>query len=206
MPYRFVWCVVMFAIGFVVQPALAQVEHKLVEARAIHELPPMRFEMLLSFVTGTLFTVCAFSAIRPTQILVRSLVCGLCYLATILDLKYRIIPNEIILGLLASGVISLLFGVQQISFGSALGGFGVCFALFLLPFTIGRKVGGGDVKLAAAIGFCVGFHGALTVTVIMGTMILLYTLLAKGTFFEAIKSMIPMAPFVTVAFLVFILL
>lgn len=206
MQYKWVWMIALFAVGLLAQPVFAHAELKMTQARALAEAPPMRFALLLPFAIGMLFAACTFSAETVGQMLLHIVMFGLCYLATVMDLKYRLIPNEIVVGLLVAGAVGNLLGVAPTGLLSACGGFGIIFLLFTLPYLFGRKVGGGDVKLAAAIGFCAGFRGALIVTVIMGLMILLYTTLSKGTIYETMKNMIPMAPFVTAAFLVFILL
>jgi len=135
------------------------------------------------------------------------------YIAAVLDIKTRRIPNKIVLAMLASWVLFMtprLFFDTEASvmmlrdsmLGMLIGG-----GMFLLVYLISKKgLGGGDVKFMAAAGLYVGFEGTIS-------SILLGTILAAVTGLVLIlirkigrKDAIPLAPFlfigiVTVLFL-----
>ena len=122
--------------------------------------------------------------------------------ATLMDGAYRIIPNDIVLALiglkLLYGGLKLLGvpGVAEFRFLPALAGFGACFIIFLLPAFRGRNIGAGDVKLAAAMGFCLGLKNSLTAVVLMGLAVLGYMMVkSRLPLMKTVKSTIPMAPF-----------
>ncbi len=119
---------------------------------------------------------------------------------TEIDLKKRIIPNELIVFLI---VWSLAFGLPRVidfNLPYSLAGMAACFMLFLLPAALKKRVGAGDVKLAAALGFCVGIPGCLYAIALMGLLVFLCIMLTgRETFLMMIKRLVPMGPFMAAA-------
>lgn len=136
-----------------------------------------------------------------------------CEIISVFDLHHRIIPNDAVTAIF---IIKLLFGVPSL-FGlqcfvqfrivQSLLGLVVCFVVFCLPSFFGKNVGAGDVKLASALGFCLGLTNALFAVVIMGLVILTYGFVQRQmpvlSFF---KNMIPMGPFIAFGMMVVLLL
>ena len=122
---------------------------------------------------------------------------------SVLDLNYRVIPNDAVLVTLCFKVLLLITGLtdaESIGSGiiSSLAGFAVCFLVFAFPSALGKKVGAGDVKLAAAFGFLLGIRASVTGLVIMGLMVLGSTLLQrKMPISRYLVSEIPMGPFIS---------
>lgn len=107
--------------------------------------------------------------------------------ASWIDTKTRLIPNRltypmVLFGISGNGLVSLvasdemagMAGIEQSLTGSA-----VCFGLMLLLF-LSNATGGGDVKLATAIGAFLGpQNGLMTIAwchVLAGTFVLLWML------------------------------
>lgn len=122
----------------------------------------------------------------------------------ITDIKERIIPNELTLSVIA---VTLVFGIPGL-FGAkgfpsfslkySLLGFAACMVIFLLPSLFKKNVGAGDVKLAAAMGFCLGFWNSMLGIVLMGILVLVYTFMQKELpMLSFVKSFIPMGPFLS---------
>ncbi len=193
-------------LGASVAPLLSFAENSMVKKRG---LEPMTVPKWTKFagpaVCAVLFWLTLFQSVSGLQLAVRWSAVALCWLAAIFDYKYRLIPNSVVLGLLATGTVAQIFGCASTDFFSALAGFAVSGLLFIVPFIFGKTVGAGDVKLAAAVGFCAGLTGSLTVIVIMGMLILLYMLFIKGTVFEMLHTWVPMGPFVATAYLLFLI-
>ena len=133
--------------------------------------------------------------------------------AALADLRARVIPNEMVLALLG---VTLLFGIPG-ALGAegfpawrpllALLGLVVCFVIFLLPAALSKQVGAGDIKLAGAMGFCLGLWGGLFAVVLMGLMVLAYTVLQyRIPTLIFLKSKIPMGPFLAAAMVGMLLL
>ncbi len=113
-----------------------------------------------------------------------------------IDARHRIIPNELILALLVLSIGFGAAGVTGIDWLSSLGGFAACIVLFLLPALLSKKVGAGDVKLAAAMGFCVGLMGSLYAITMMGVLVLVYVAVQfRIPMIQRLKTLVPMGPF-----------
>jgi len=89
---------------------------------------------------------------------------GLLLACSFSDIKFRIIPNTIVLAIIVIGFSLNLFTLQGVGSQNAVLGFGAGF-LILLPFYIFASLGAGDVKLMAAIGSVVGLDKVLDVIV-----------------------------------------
>ncbi len=117
-----------------------------------------------------------------------------------IDAKHRVIPNELWLAVLVFAVAFGVSGAIRFQIWQSLLGFAVCFVIFFLPSLFGQKIGAGDVKLAAAMGFALGLTGSLYAIACMGAMVLLYLLLDQSTpLAQRLKTMIPMGPFLALA-------
>ena len=123
-----------------------------------------------------------------------------CASVSCIDARHRIIPNELVLALLAFAIAFGAAGATQIDWLSSLGGFAVCFVLFLLPALFSKKVGAGDIKLAAAMGFCVGLMGSLYAVTMMGVLVLAYVAVQyRIPIVQRLKTLVPMGPFLAAA-------
>ncbi|MEG1547259.1 MAG: A24 family peptidase [Clostridia bacterium] len=121
----------------------------------------------------------------------------------VIDAHKRIIPNEMVIAIMALTAAFGLPGLISFKLTSSLLGFVCCFILFLTPVLLKKNVGAGDVKLAAAMGFCTGLTGSMYAVAIMGGLILLYTVAQDNIpLAAAVKQIIPMGPFIAVALLV----
>ena len=81
----------------------------------------------------------------------------LCLLVFIFDLKERRIPNFILFMVLILKVFSMILYFDFVSvFDSVFAGIFALF-VFLIPKFIGMKIGWGDIKYSAVLGFWLGF-------------------------------------------------
>tara|TARA_B100000686_G_C16570147_1_gene852486 strand:- start:152 stop:769 length:618 start_codon:yes stop_codon:yes gene_type:complete len=116
---------------------------------------------------------------------------------TMIDIKYRIIPDSITLPGIAFGFIagSYLNGFFPSFIGFLLGG--VLF--YLLALVSKGGMGGGDIKLIAALGALLGWQKVLLV-IFLGSLIgtiYSFPFLLSGK--KCRKSLIPFGPFLAVA-------
>ncbi|MCL2125164.1 MAG: prepilin peptidase [Oscillospiraceae bacterium] len=130
------------------------------------------------------------------------------YIASVTDIKAKKIPNKLIISMMASWIVIMLPKIFwdtdaaiAIAADSALG-FVIGGGLFLLVYIISRKgLGGGDVKLVAAIGLYLGYGGVLSVMLvgtILGSLFSLTLIMAKKI---GRKDAIPLAPFLYIGLL-----
>lgn len=123
-----------------------------------------------------------------------------------IDAIHRIIPNELVLAILALTAVFGLTGAIPFQIWQSLLGLVVCFVIFFLPGLFGKNIGAGDVKFAAAMGFALGLTGSLYAIVCMGVLVLAYMLLDhRLPLAQRLKTMIPMGPFLSLALVVVLL-
>ncbi len=92
-------------------------------------------------------------------------VVGLLVVAAVTDIRSRRIPNWLTFAMLLSGIAQSFTPAGMVSPGASMLGFAVGFALPFVLFAMGA-LGGGDVKLLAALGAWFGPQAALNLFVI----------------------------------------
>ena len=111
---------------------------------------------------------------------------------TYYDLRYRRIPNLLILFALIAGLaINTAFGGWQGAL-SSLEGFGLAFVPMFLMHLFGA-MGAGDVKLFGAIGAVLGVGMvplAFVVVVMFGAALAVYSMLRAGTVFSTLHGVL----------------
>ena len=135
------------------------------------------------------------------------------YITSVLDMKFKKIPNGLILLMLASWALIMiprLFYETDKSITLLLDsaiGFAVGGGMFLLVYLISRKgLGGGDVKFMAAAGLYLGLGGVLpamlcgtVIAAITGFVLILLKKIGR-------KDPIPLAPFLYIGILLTVFL
>ena len=118
-------------------------------------------------------------------------------LIAIIDLRIRLVPNELVLVMLALGS---AFQVLHSGFGSLLTS-AACMIAMIVLFTAAAgfvgfgKVGAGDVKLAAAMGLALGYPNIIIALAVLCAALFLYILTGLILKKLTLKSMFPFAPF-----------
>lgn len=100
------------------------------------------------------------------------------------DIRERIIPNVVPVGLIFAGILELVISYKldflYISLSQRALGLAVPFtALFLIYLHDSKLVGGGDAKLYAALGFAAGINTFLVVMFIACITGLVYSVIRK---------------------------
>ena len=119
------------------------------------------------------------------------------------DLRYKLIPDEVHIIIAFAGIINLIFNFSNFFdyvLGAIVGG-GIFYLLGVLSLVLLKKegMGFGDVKLMAALGFVFGFKNILVITLvsfvfgaIVGSIVLIFK--RKET-----DGYIPFGPFIAIA-------
>ena len=161
--------------------------------------------LLAELLTGTAFALCGlhFKSVLPLALMFVLISCLI--LISLIDYKTQIIPDRLVGVIAISGALyNLLYSPQGIM-DMLLGGV-VGFAVMLLIFIISRGgMGGGDVKLSAAVGVWLRVEGTLLfllLAFIMGGVIS-SLLLVRGVKHKG--DAIPFGPFLCLAAFVNIL-
>lgn len=147
--------------------------------------------------SGAVYSMLAFvfsEGLIATEYMILFLVC---LSIGIIDYHIRKIPNPLLLLLLISKTVFLVFRHDPKEWMMAGIGLIAGFVLFLLPSYLKINIGGGDIKLAAVLGFYLGIFSLFQTVVIMavGLAILGGFLLItkKGN----LKSTAAMGPFIS---------
>ena len=111
---------------------------------------------------------------------------------TYYDVRYRRIPNVLVLAALISGLIlnASLAGVQGTI--SSVGGFGLAFIPMFLMHLFGA-MGAGDVKLFGAVGAVLGVGlvpMTFVVVVMLGAALAIYSMVRGGTVFSTLHGVL----------------
>jgi prepilin peptidase CpaA len=108
------------------------------------------------------------------------------------DVRYRRIPNVVVLAALVAGLtINISFRGAPGAL-SSLGGFGVAFIPMFLMHIFGA-MGAGDVKLFAAIGSVVGLAlvpMTFVVVVMLGALLAIYSMIRSRTVFSTMHGVL----------------
>jgi prepilin peptidase CpaA len=108
------------------------------------------------------------------------------------DVKYRRIPNVVVLTALIAGIgINTYFGGWHGSINSLLG-FGIGFVPMLLLHIFGA-MGAGDVKLSGAVGTILGvgiMPHTLVIVAMLGGLLAVLTTLRAGTLFSTLHGVL----------------
>ena len=134
------------------------------------------------------------------------LLLSVCMVLSAVDISIKKIPNELILMTLVIGASFLVTGQPIGSLGINIFGFVLGFIIFFLPAMIGKGAGWGDVKYAAAVGFCLGAYGILAAVLIMTLFLALYTVYIILTGKGSLKSKIALGPFMASGFVAVLVL
>ncbi len=120
-----------------------------------------------------------------------------------IDVKIRIIPNELVLVILIFGIV---FQITYFGF-NALFGAVISMIVMMVVFTavagfVGfGKVGAGDVKLAGVMGLSLGYPLIITAIGIMAVVLLIYILTGMALKKIYLSTMLPFAPFMIIGYI-----
>lgn len=162
----------------------------------------MVYRVLMGIFLGSvLFFLSELSTFEKLRI--SSLVVVLLYVSIVDFLKCRI-PNTMLVQVLLTRSIVFIFEIETLldSFVGFLVWLGV---LFLIHKVTKEGIGAGDVKLIAVIGYCIGMMHSMLVLLIACMMIVVYGVIRIIFRRQAWRNVLPMAPFLFVGFVVFLL-
>lgn len=151
----------------------------------------------ISVTNGIVWALIGYFESNTILAILISLIITLGIVISIIDIRIRIIPNELVLTLILAGIV-----YQLIGFGAKSLFIGFCcmiviMALFMiLGAVMGlEKIGAGDVKLAGAMALVLGFPNIFTGMLFMALVILGYCFIGFSLYKLSLKSMFAYAPF-----------
>jgi prepilin signal peptidase PulO-like enzyme (type II secretory pathway) len=125
---------------------------------------------------------------------------SICIILSAVDISIKKIPNELVLMTIFVGGAFIVTGQPITSIGMNVFGLLIGFIIFFLPAMIGKGAGWGDVKYAAAVGFCLGAYGIISAIMIMTFFLMIYAcyLIISGK--GSLKSKVALGPFMASGF------
>lgn len=120
--------------------------------------------------------------------------------AAITDTKKRIIPNWTWITLfLIGGISAFFFGTQYLSWQERFIGLVLAGLSLLIIAVKYGGIGGGDIKLMAAMGFCFGIVGLTWILLFAVVLACIYSFVTK-------QRSVPLAVFLCIGFFVYLIL
>ena len=180
--------------------AVLQVKHRTDDDGKVRKVNNAAAAAASALVSGVLFALIFRLYAGTAERIEYSAYISIAISIGVVDLDLKKIPNLSVLALLAVRTAAVIYGLIQ--GGSAkqtlvpsLIGLAAAFILYQLPMLIGIPIGTGDVKFAAAIGYCLGLTGFLEAAIIMAIGLALLLAILKVTKKGNLKTKVPMGPF-----------
>lgn len=202
--------IVFLSLGLLIGYMIPMISQKIIEykkktdsIRPANQLLDRLINVLIILFNGAAWYITAY---RVDNLFVAVMICiqiSLGIIFAYIDIKIRIIPNELILVLLTLGIT-----YQAISYGlEGILGALICMIFIMIVFTalatymgLG-KVGAGDVKLAGAIGFALGYPSVITAMGAMAALLLSFILIGLAIRKIRLSTMLPLAPFLVAGYI-----
>lgn len=118
------------------------------------------------------------------------------------DAKYRIIPDQFVILAFISGFgfIPFIDSWQAQLLGLLIGGGIMCLVAILSKLALKQiAVGGGDIKLFAALGICLGAKGVIAVMILTCLIMGIHALFKIGKGELSLKDSLPMVPYIFIS-------
>ena len=153
--------------------------------------------VLLAILNGLLWAYAGLSVKSIPLAFFVALIFTLAILISVIDLRIRLIPNELLLFILIPGAaFQLLYFGRTALFVAATCGIAVGLIFTAVAGIMGfGKVGAGDVKLSAIMGFVLGYPHILVGLIGMSAALLIYCSVGLVTRKLKLNSMFAFAPF-----------
>ena len=154
---------------------------------------------LVEALNGVLYMAIAWRFGLNLQSVLYALIGSVLLCIAFIDWEHLLIPDSLNIALLVLGV-GLLFSHEAIPlFERMLGAMCVSLLLFAVAaFSRGRAMGGGDIKLMTALGFCLGWQ-RITLTLMLGAVLGSLVLLALRKTKYALGRQVPFGTFLSAA-------
>ena len=204
-----IWVLLGIAGGAICGSGAIHWAHRMLKTRDHTERVSSSAQIILILVAAVIGGVIGFYTQQVLPLLSALAVLTIAVTVAITDWMCRIIPNPTVLAVFAVKLVLIVAslihipGAPPIQSLYSLGGMAFSFAIFFAPSFMGKNVGAGDVKLAAAMGFLLGFFDSLLAMIIMGVLMLGYSMAQRRMpIIMFLKTNIPMGPFIAIGMLV----
>jgi len=156
---------------------------------------------LIELLNGLLYLFVALKCGFSLNSVLFCIISSLLVVISMIDLKHKIIPDGLIIAEAIIGIVFIL--VDRTTIFDKLLGLGIGLIIFLLIAVLTNAMGGGDIKLMAALGLIFGIKGVLFITLfsfVIGALISVVLLTLK---IKSRKDEIPFGPFISLSALIY---
>ena len=151
---------------------------------------------LVELINGVLYLLAFLKFGLSMEMVFYCLLSSILFVIAVIDFEHKIIPNELLIAALLLGIV---FHILNGGFlNSVIGFFAVSVLLYIIALLSKGGIGGGDIKMMAAFGFCIGWQNillSLFIASIIGSMVAIYLLVFKK---YGRKTEVPFGPFLAV--------
>lgn len=157
-------------------------------------------KLILCVLNGAVWTLSGIFSEHFMVAVLISFLFSTSVLITIIDLRIRIVPNELLLVMVVAGLTfqAVQFGLTAVLI-SVLCMLGMMVFFSVVAGMVGfDKVGAGDVKLAGAMGLALGYPNIITALIIMCAVFLIFSAVGLILRKLTLKTMLPFAPFMMI--------
>lgn len=151
---------------------------------------------IIELVNGILYLIVFSRFGLSMDLIFYSLLSSILLAISVIDYEHKIIPNRLVFVAFILGVIyHIFFGGLSGLISSVIGFFAVSILLYLIAIVSKGGMGGGDIKMMAAFGFCLGWQLivlSLIVGSLIGSILAIYLLVFKN---YTGKTQVPFGPF-----------
>lgn len=195
----FIWLVLYFIIG----TALGRLLN--IYAKRYCNIAKNSSHLPAVLITGFAFMINGLYFMTGLQLVLVFILTSCLLLISQIDYFVQIIPDELVMIIAAAGLLQTLLIKPDCLFDSLFGGL-LAFIIMLVIFVISRGgMGGGDVKLCAAVGLWLGVEGTLLFLLLAFVMGGIISLLLLATGVKSRSEAVPFGPFLCVAAFITIL-
>jgi leader peptidase (prepilin peptidase)/N-methyltransferase len=156
---------------------------------------------LIELLNGLLYALVCLKFGLTLNSILYSLIISLLITVSIVDLKHKIIPDSLNI---AGGIVGIIYIIINKTFLNSIIGALTGLVLFLAIALLTNAMGGGDIKLMAALGLIFGIKGVLFISLfsfVIGAVISVILILLK---IKGRKDEIPFGPFISLSALIYI--
>jgi len=151
---------------------------------------------IIELLNGILYIIAFLKFGISAETILYCLLSSVLLVIVIIDYEHQIIPNELVIVTIAIGIFyNILKGeiVHQI-----IGFFAASSILYLIAIISKGGIGGGDIKMVAAFGFCIGWQKillSLFLGSLVGSVVAIYLMFYKN---YNRKTAVPFGPFIAI--------
>lgn len=156
--------------------------------------------ILFMTINGICWTCAIAIAGMSLQAIQIMLVVSSALLISIIDIKIRIIPNEVVLLIFISSLVFAFASSKYQTILPHLIGLLIGIAFFCIPFLLKSNLGGGDIKYIAVMGFCLGFPDIVKAMMILSSVLLIWLIYLIISKRGGLKTKFAMGPFISIGF------